>query len=78
MYGHGEVVRIEGATMKKTVLMQLPNDDKVFNRAIEIYDYRNDDLLYDRGRLYVGDRLMDKSDDEIDGPHYLISVLGTT
>ncbi|MET9364514.1 PQQ-binding-like beta-propeller repeat protein [Streptomyces sp. NPDC006632] len=78
VYGHGEVVRIEGATMKKTVLMQLPNDDKVFNRAIEIYDYRNDDLLYDRDRLYVGDRLMDKSDDEIDGPHYLISVLGTT
>ncbi|MFE9121424.1 PQQ-binding-like beta-propeller repeat protein [Streptomyces sp. NPDC007172] len=78
VYGHGAVVRIEGATMKQTVLLELPNDDKVFNRAITIYDYRNDDLLYDKGRLYFGDRLMNKSDDEIEGPHYLFSVLGTT
>ncbi|MGW2479485.1 hypothetical protein ACWCWQ_06575 [Streptomyces sp. NPDC001571] len=76
--GHGKVVRIEGATMKQTVLLELPNDDKVFNRAITIYDYGIYDLLYDKNRLYFGDRLMDKNTDEIEGPHYLYAVLGTT
>lgn len=34
VYGHGAVVRIDGASMKQTVLMELPNDDKLLNSVL--------------------------------------------
>ncbi|MEU9097956.1 PQQ-binding-like beta-propeller repeat protein [Streptomyces sp. NPDC048361] len=77
VYGHGAVVSIDGATMKQTVLMELPNDDKLLTSVLASFIYRGDDLLYDKGRLYIGARLLDKDTDDIEGPHYLFSVLGT-
>ncbi|WP_189969012.1 outer membrane protein assembly factor BamB family protein [Streptomyces violascens] len=75
--GHGAVVSIDGSTLKQTVLMELPNDDKILSSVLKSFGNRADDLLYDKGRLYIGDRLTDKSSDEIEGPHYLFAVLGT-
>uniref|UniRef100_A0AAU2VF34 PQQ-like beta-propeller repeat protein n=1 Tax=Streptomyces sp. NBC_00003 TaxID=2903608 RepID=A0AAU2VF34_9ACTN len=78
VYGHGAVVRIDGASMKQTVLMELPNDDKLLNSVLGSFAVRGDDLLFDKSRLYIGDRLTDKATDDIEGPHYLFTVLGTT
>ncbi|MFE3185968.1 PQQ-binding-like beta-propeller repeat protein [Streptomyces violascens] len=76
--GRSAVISIDGTTLKQTVLMGLPNDDKVLNQVLPSFGIRADDLLYDKGRLYIGDRLTNKSNDEIDGPHYLFAVLGTS
>ncbi|MFI6055787.1 PQQ-binding-like beta-propeller repeat protein [Streptomyces violascens] len=75
--GHSAVVSIDGATLDQTVLMELPNDDKILNPVLGAFGMGTDDLLYDKGRLYIGDRLTDKANDEINGPHYLFAALGT-
>ncbi|MGW0927265.1 outer membrane protein assembly factor BamB family protein [Streptomyces sp. NPDC002644] len=63
----GQIVSIDGTTMKQTVLLQMPNDEKARDVEIE-FSPDHQEFLYSAGRLYMSQvyvRDADQADEKL-------------
>ncbi|MEV5444014.1 PQQ-binding-like beta-propeller repeat protein, partial [Streptomyces sp. NPDC052644] len=69
----GQIVSVDGASFKETVLLKTPVDRAINDAERDLYD--RDPLLYKDGRLYMADRFIMKR--PASDPRYLVMVLTT-
>ncbi|MCB5180341.1 hypothetical protein LG632_13235 [Streptomyces sp. SMC 277] len=68
----GQVVSIDGATMKETLLMEMPAD-KDFRRAETSFSVEHAEYRYHNGRLFIAEQLISKRYSSSGDPEYLFA-----